>query len=106
MNQNEKQKHDEITAETASQDEKRELAISLLPEIKKLLSNQLETPPLLGDWVSEGQVEKLLGKKKTSLYYLRKAGKLIATTTRPVFYSLASIKQYLESTVKTISLKK
>jgi len=50
----------------------------------------------LGDWISQEKAIQLLGIKETSLYKLRKAGKLIATQTRPIFYSLQSIQSYLK----------
>lgn len=98
MNANEKLQQLINDIEAAIRNENPELAISILQEIKKIPPK--EEPPLLGDWIREQKVEELLDTKKTSLWKLRKAKKIIATETRPIFYSLNSIKEYLKSTVK------
>jgi hypothetical protein len=66
-------------------------------EIKELLTKPPELRPALSDWVPEEVAMQLLRKKKTALYYLRKSGNLVATGSRPVFYSMKSIEYYLNS---------
>ena len=67
-----------------------------IASLKELVLQQQEpkTSPL-GDWVHQKEAMRLLGKKYTSLYKLRKDGSLISTTTRPIFYSLKSLQGYL-----------
>ncbi len=98
MKENEKLQQLINDIEVAITNENPVLAISLLKEVKKL--TRYEESPILGDWIREKKVEELLDTKKTSLWKLRKAKKIIATETRPIFYSLISIKNYLQSTVK------
>jgi hypothetical protein len=50
----------------------------------------------LGDWISQDKAIELLGVKETSLYKLRRDKQLVATQTRPIFYSLKSIQEYLK----------
>lgn len=51
----------------------------------------------LGDWISEEEAKKMLGRETTWFYYRRKAGELeYAKAGRKTYYSLASINQFLE----------
>ena len=98
MKESEKLMHLINEIESAIKNENNALAISLLQEAKK--APITEESALLGDWIREQKVEELLDTKKTSLWKLRKAKKIIATQTRPIFYSLNSIIEYLKSTTK------
>lgn len=72
-----------------------------LAELKQIvLEKQTSKQPALGDWISQKEAMVLLGKKYTSLYKLRKNGSLIATNTRPIFYSLQSIHEFLNHNSK------
>lgn len=69
-----------------------------IAELKQIvLQRQEPKASKLVDWISQKEAQDLLGKKYTSLFKLRKDGSLIATTTRPIFYSLESIQNYLNS---------
>lgn len=69
-------------------------------EIKNSLQNNTPIHPnKLPDWIKEKEVMELLGIKATSLYQLRKSGKLLASKTRPIFYSLNSVNEYLKSRI-------
>lgn len=71
---------------------------SELAEIKTiLLEKKGSSTPALKDWITQKEAMVLLGKKYTSLYKLRRDGQIIATSTRPIFYSLTSINKYLDS---------
>jgi hypothetical protein len=69
-----------------------------LSEIKLLIQKSLPGEQNhLGDWISQEETMKLLGVRETTLYKLRKDGSLIGTQTRPIFYSLKSIHNYLKN---------
>lgn len=99
MEQNEFSRHVIIDVETAKRIEKLEAAIALLPIIRDMLLKQRIEATTLGDWIPEKKAEELLGQKKTSLWKLRKNGQLIASKTRPIFYSLESIKAYIKDSI-------
>jgi hypothetical protein len=70
----------------------------MLNEInEKLKSPSSISDKNLTDWITEEEAMELLKCKTTSLYNLRRSNKIIATKTRPVFYSLKSIQSYFVS---------
>ena len=97
MNPNETTRQVIIDIDTAERLKKLEQACSEIPEIHKLLLNRQEENNPLGDWITEKKAIELSQKKKTTLYKLRMAGEIVYSDTRPLFYSLSSIKAYLES---------
>ncbi len=100
MEQNEFSRQIIIDVETAKRIEKLEAAVALLPRIWDMLQKKQIESITLGDWIPEKKAEELLGQKKTSLWKLRKSKQLIASETRPIFYSLESIKTYIKNSVK------
>lgn len=85
-----------------SLEEKISILIQEQAECKNLIQKLIAQPasPTLGDWTPEAQAMKLLLLGKTSLWKLREAGEIVATGTRPIFYSLKSIINYLEKKSK------
>ena len=75
-------------------------ACSHMPKLQELLNLKLETESPLGDWITEVKAMALLHKGKTSLWKLRKAGLIIASNTKPLFYSLESLKSYIKGKAK------
>ena len=68
------------------------LKLDLILELAK------KTDPRLQDWMPEIEVQKLLGKKTTSLWSLRKSGKIISSKVGgKTFYKTKSIIDLLES---------
>ena len=52
----------------------------------------------LEDWITEKDTQRLLGKKTTTLYNLRVAGKLVSTKIgNKTFYSKSSIMKLLDN---------
>jgi len=63
-----------------------------------ILEFEKKTDPRLQDWIVENEAQKLLGKKNTSLWSLRKSGKIIFSKVGgKTFYKLKSILDLLES---------
>lgn len=73
-----------------------------LEEIKLLLqkTKNSEKTKKIESWISQKEAMELLGVKETTLYKLRKSQKLRSTITRPIFYCLKSIEEYLENSSK------
>ena len=70
-------------------------------EIISVLSKDENSSAGIGNWIPEKDAQRILGKKVTSLWSLRKRGKLISTKVgNKVFYSKASIIRFLESNMK------
>ncbi|MDQ3048770.1 MAG: hypothetical protein M3R27_14565 [Bacteroidota bacterium] len=97
MKENETTKHVIVDLDTAERLKRIEANCADISEIKKLLLGKQENSAPLGDWITEQRAIELSQKKKTTLYKLRMAGELVYSGTRPIFYSLASIKSYLEN---------
>lgn len=70
-------------------------ACSQIPKLQEILNLRQEQNAPLGDWIPEDRAMELLRKGKTSLWKLRKAGLIIASNTKPLFYSIESLKSYL-----------
>jgi hypothetical protein len=69
-----------------------------LDQLIQLYSEEKSGIPGLGDWILEKEARNLLGKKGTSLWKLRKLGKLKYTKVGgKTFYSLQSIRQLIET---------
>jgi len=70
--------------------------------ILKLLQGKSEPPgQTIGDYVSESEAAKLLGRKTTWFWNLRKAGTLAFTKVgNKVFYSKADLLQLMERNKK------
>lgn len=97
MSANETTMHVIVDIATAERLKKIEAACAEIPEIKELLLRRQEDAAPLGDWITEPRAIEISQKKKTTLYKLRMAGELVYSDTRPLFYSLASIKSYLDN---------
>lgn len=69
-----------------------------LAEIKSFLqkTKNTEKEKKIENWISQKEAMELLGVKETTLYKLRKSQKLRSTITRPIFYCVKSIQDYLE----------
>lgn len=73
-----------------------------ISDLKALIQNSLikGSGNKLENWITEKETMILLKTKKTTLYNLRKAGKLVSTNTRPIFYCLNSINEFLKESSK------
>lgn len=71
----------------------------ILSMLKKSPTNSFQH---LDDWIPEKEVKKLLGLSTTSLWKLRKEGKLEFSkpNNSTVYYSKESIQQWIEATRK------
>jgi hypothetical protein len=70
-------------------------------EIISVLSKGENQSAGIGDWIPEKEAQKILGKKVTSLWDLRKRGKLTFTKVgNKVFYSRNNIIKFMESNMK------
>lgn len=72
----------------------------LLETQKNILSNltNSETQNSFGDWLTEKDTQKILGKKTTTLWSLRKKGLLTYTKVgNKIFYSKSDILKLLEA---------
>lgn len=55
----------------------------------------------LPEWLTEKETQRLLGKKTTALWKLRNEGKILFSKIGgSTFYSLTSIKKFLEKNIK------
>jgi len=73
----------------------------LVEGIRELRSREYYTnttsPINLKDWITEKDTQKLLGKKTTTLYNLRRQGKLVSTKNgNTTYYSMESIMKLLD----------
>lgn len=76
--------------------EKFEHLVHKIDELFVLLYQKNELPLKIEDWVPEAYAQKLLGLKKTSLWALRKKGKIIYSKIgSKIFYSRSSIEKML-----------
>ncbi len=67
-----------------------------IDELFAVLCQKNELPLKIEDWVPEAYAQKLLGLKKTSLWALRKKGKIIYSKVgSKIFYSKNSIEKLL-----------
>lgn len=89
------------TTETSPTDSNIGSNESLLHEIKSKIDSLISNPQKdLGDWIPEKAAQELTGKKTTSLWKLRVAGKLVASKIGgKVFYRKSGIIQLLENNI-------
>lgn len=73
-----------------------------LDAIQKLLMQNSQTEGMLGDWVDENTAIAISGLKKSSLFALRKAGKLTSSTisAKGVFYRRSDFERLLNDNEK------
>ena len=68
-----------------------------LAELKKLVQNKQPIHPVAEKWLTELQTQNILGKKTTSLWALRRKGKLkFSKIGGKIFYCAKSIERLLE----------
>lgn len=90
-----------IDTETAERLKLIDLLVSDIKEIKEYIKSKDAIPAPLGDWINKSEAVKLLNKKSTSLYNLRMDGSIVSSKIgKEVYYSLSSIKNYLEKNRK------
>jgi len=65
--------------------------------ILKALTNQSKETETIGDYIPESQAKRLLGRKTTWFWNLRKSGKLtFSKVGNKIFYSKANILKFME----------
>jgi hypothetical protein len=75
-----------------------------LLELIMQIESAIQIQQSIGDWIDEKSAQRLTGLKKSSLFNLRKSGKIRFSrlTERKVFYSKSDLEKLLNDNEKSI----